>query len=162
MLVAIYRTVTVLRHQSGSFPCRLTSILVPVRLLAFLVPHERRSSKSECGRNAARSDFTFPLYCLVLSCPVLFTSAPPLSCSGSSSSHALSPSPPFGLGPVRLCIVHHSHRALPCQLSSLPSLPFPLTCTVHLDNLGALYVLCRVILQAAGTVLLESYHKSTC
>lgn len=160
MLVAIYRTFTVLRHQSGSFPCRLTSILVPVGLLASFLPHERRSSKSECGRNAARRDFTFPLYCLVLSC--LIHLGPPSPAPGSSSSHALSPSPPFGLGPVRLCNVHHSRRALPCQLSSLPSLPFPLTCTVHFDNLGALYVLCRVILQAAGTVLLESYHKSIC
>lgn len=52
----------------------------PCRLPSSFLPHERRSSKSECGRNAAGSDFSFPLYCaIVLSCLALsYSPRPPL------------------------------------------------------------------------------------
>lgn len=115
----------------GSLPCPVDRNPGPCRPAASFLPHERRSSKSECGRNAAGSDFTLPWYCLVLS--VLSYSPRPPLLSAFSSSHALSPSPPFGLGPVRLCNVHHfSCLMVPCQLARLPSQPFllcALTCT---------------------------------
>lgn len=119
-------------------------------LLASFLPHERRSSKSECGRNAA-SSFTaleFPLYCLVLSC--LIHLGPPLHLHPHPRpplrlTHC-SPSPLFGLGPVRLCNVHHSlvvpyPASLPacqsCQ-SCQPALPvFALPCVVlYIDTSG--------------------------
>lgn len=119
-------------------------------LLASFLPHERRSSKSECGRNAAASSFTalqlFPLYCLVLSCLVLFTSAPPSPSpsSASSSSHALSTIPTIWLG-TRAAVqcASFSPRALPCQpaspaiLPACPPCPFALPCVVlYIDTSG--------------------------
>lgn len=117
-------------------------------LLASFLPHERRSSKSECGRNAAASSFTalqlFPLYCLVLSC--LIHLGPPI------------PIPLLGLLFVSRT-VHHPHylagtraavqcasfspRALPCQpaspaiLPACPPCPFALPCVVlYIDTSG--------------------------
>lgn len=135
-------------------------------LLASFLPHERRSSKSECGRNAAASSFTalqlFPLYCLVLSCLVLFTWAPPSPSpsSASSSSHALSTIPTIWLGPVRLCNVHHSllvpyPASLPVLPFCQPALPVPSPCPV-------LYSTSTHLGTAVSTVRTVPCHPAGC
>lgn len=145
-------------------------------LLASFLPHERRSSKPECGRNAAASGFTalqlFPLYCLVLSCLIHLGPPIPIPLLGLLFvSRTVHPLHSLAWDPCgcAMCIILSSCLTLPaCQSASpasLPSLSSP--CPVlyytstHLGTLCLQYVLCRVILQAAGTVLLESYHKST-
>lgn len=144
MLVPIYRKATVLRRQSGSFPCRLTEIPVPVWpcLLPSCPTSDDPQSLNAAGmqQRAVLLHFNFSP-CIVLSCLVLFTSAPPSPSpsSASSSSHALSTLSTLWLG-TRAAVqcASFSPRALPCQLASLPVLPAcppclrpALCCTVH-------------------------------
>lgn len=130
MVVPIYRKATVLRRQSGSFPCRLTEIPVPVWscLLPSCPTSDDPQSLNAAGMQRAVLLHLnlFPLYCLVLSC--LIHLAPPLHLHPHPRPpHRLthcSPSPLFGLGPVRLCNVHHSLLVpYPASLPVLPVLP---------------------------------------
>lgn len=127
-----------------SFPCRLTEIPVPVWpcLLPSCPTSDDPQSLNAAGmqQRAVLLHFNFSP-CIVLSCLVLFTSAPPSPSpsSASSSSHALSTISTLWLG-TRAAVqcASFSPRALPCQLAILPVLPacppclrLALCCTLH-------------------------------
>lgn len=107
----------------------------PCRLSASLLPHERRSSKSECGRNAAGSDFTLPLYCLVLSC--LIHLGPPSPLLGLLFVSRTVTVSTLWLG-TRAAVqcASFSCLTLPVSQPALPAFALPCTCTL------AIWVLC--------------------
>lgn len=145
----------------GSLPCRSTETLVPAGLLLPSCPtSDDPQSLNAAGMLRAVTSL-FPG--IVLSCLVLSYSPrppPPLGLLFVSRTVTVS-TLWFGTRAAVQCasfLVPYS--TLPACPSALPALP-ALRLDLYADHLGTLYVLCRGILQAAGTVLLESYHRST-
>lgn len=102
------------------------SILVPAGLAACCPTSDDPQSLILAGVQGAVTSL-FP--CIILSSVCLIHLGPPSRSSSSSlSSRALSP--PFGLGPVRLCIILVPNPAT-CLVLALPCLAFGLPRTGH-------------------------------